>query len=328
MNKYMVVKVLNDQSICIPSTEVYANVELRSNSADFPEEIEALKLSAKNFNLDFDRYINNARISTIVEGTDINDAVIIADTRFEEILDLKFRDAILSNITLSDIGFIKNLETFELQDIKNNIPSSSMTFFIKEDEIQKYSVINFILLQNSDLSKRYIRSLHWLRRSRYENDLQLRILFNWFAVEALLKENEDDNVSGSILWFLGFPNNKSRQLISDRLLRELQAIPNYNILKKKLLDIIDEIRIFRNDSVHGGFRKMDFSNKHLAIYDQVMTLGISRCISAVEVAIINTISTVTEFKEYAPYIFEYNSNLVNDVRGNIVFTLSKLIQDP
>ena len=129
MNKYMVVKVLNDQSICIPSTEVYANVELRSNSADFPEEIEALKLSAKNFNLDFDRYINNARISTIVEGTDINDAVIIADTRFEEILDLKFRDAILSNITLSDIGFIKNLETFELQDIKNNIPSSSMTFF-------------------------------------------------------------------------------------------------------------------------------------------------------------------------------------------------------
>ncbi len=174
------------------------------------------------------------------------------------------------------------------------------------------------------MSERYLRSLHWFRNSKHENNQQLKILFSWFAVEALLKESELDNIGGTIRWFLGFPNGKSSLLVSASVLNELNQNPRYSIWKRQITDIIERIRIFRNDSAHHGFRTIDFTPKELDLYNHVMVLGLTRCQGAVQRALISGISTVSEFKEYMPYIFEDNCNLVNDVHGNILSILDSI----
>ncbi len=47
---------------------------------------------------------------------------------------------------------------------------------------------------------------------------------------------------------------------------------------------------------------------------------------AVQLALHNQVSTVAEFKDYMPYLFELNENLVNDVHGNIIFSLDRIIE--
>ena len=43
MKPYLIVKVLEMASVCLPTTTVYSNVELRSSSADSREELAALE---------------------------------------------------------------------------------------------------------------------------------------------------------------------------------------------------------------------------------------------------------------------------------------------
>ncbi|WP_305814119.1 hypothetical protein [Photobacterium leiognathi] len=78
--------MLESQSISLPSTLVYSNVELRSANSDFEEESRFLGNCAKRLHLDFSKYSHCARIATIVDGPSILKAVEIADERFAEIL--------------------------------------------------------------------------------------------------------------------------------------------------------------------------------------------------------------------------------------------------
>ena len=324
MKMYMVVKILESQSVSLPSTLIYSDVELRARSADLPGELEVFNLCAKSSNMDFSQYNHCARISTLVAEDNIDKAVALADDRFDEILDLKSIEAPTSNFSLSSIGLVKDLQTGQLHEINNNRHKPSMSFFVHQGDIQKSDVTHFVLSQNTELSRRYLRSLHWFRNSKHENNQQLKILFNWFAVEALLKESETDNIGGVIRWFLGFPNGKSSRAVSSALLKQLELNTSYSFWKKQLPDIIDRIRTFRNYSTHQGFRTMDFSNKELNLYNQVMMFGVSRCQAAVQLALLNQIATVAEFKEYLPTIFEQNNNLINDVHGNIIFSLDRI----
>ncbi|NOH98873.1 hypothetical protein [Vibrio sp. 99-70-13A1] len=324
MPAFLVVKVLESQSICLPSTLVYSNVELRSASADFEEESRFLENCAKSLHLDFSKYSHCARIATIVDELSIPKAVEIADDRFAEILDLKSIEAPISNFSLSKIGFVKDLLKGSLHEIKDNTHRPSMAFFTHQGDVQQVDMTHYVLAQNTELSNRYLRSLHWLRNSKHENNYQLKILFNWFAVEALLKESEMDNIGATIRWFLGFPNGKSSKLVSSSVITALEANPRYGIWKKKIKGIIEKIRIFRNDSTHHGFRTIDFTKKELELFNQVMLFGATRCQGAVQLALHNQVSTVPEFKDYMPYLFELNENLVNDVHGNIIFSLDRI----
>lgn len=324
MTPFLVIKVLESQSICLPSTLVYSDVELRSSSSDTPEELTLLKECAYSQYLDFAKYSLCARIATIINESSIDKAIEVADDRFAEILDLKSIEVPLSNYSLSKIGIVKNLVAGQLYAIKDKNHKPSMSFFVAQGDIQQAEMTHYILSQKSELSERYLRSLHWFRNSKHENNQQLKILFSWFAVEALLKESESDNIGGTIRWFLGFPNGNSSQLVSASVLNELNQNPRYLIWKKQITNIIERIRIFRNDSAHNGFRTIDFTPKDLELYSHVMVLGLTRCQGAVQRALISGISTVSEFKEYMPYIFEDNGNLVNDIKGNILSILDSI----
>ncbi|EGQ9697689.1 HEPN domain-containing protein [Vibrio parahaemolyticus] len=324
MKSYLIVKVLEMASVCLPTTTVYSNVELRSSSADSPEEVNSLEACAKKLNLDFDKYRHCARIATIVDSNALETAVSCAESRFEEILDLKSIEVPISNYALSSIGFVKDLSTGKLHELKQLKHQPTMSFMTHQGNTQRVDVTHCILAQNSELSKRYLRSLHWFRNSKHENNPQLKILFNWFAVEALLKESEKDNVAVYIRWFLGFPNGVAGTLVDDRILRELESHENYLFWKKELVNVLEKIRIFRNDSTHHGFRSIDFTPAQLELYSQVMVYGVTRCQGAVQTAILNGVKSVQEFKDYMPTIFEYNQYLINDVHGNILHSLHRL----
>lgn len=324
MTPFLVVRVLESQSICLPTTLVYSDVELRASKSDTAEELKVLEMCAKNQYLDFSKYSHCARVATIVSESCIDKAIEVADDRFAEILDLKSIEAPISNFTLSKIGLVKNLVKGSLHEIENKEHKPSMSFFVHQGDVQQVDMTHYVLSQNTDLSNRYLRSLHWSRNSKHENNQQLKILFNWFAVEALLKESESDNIGATIRWFLGFPNGKSSKMVSNSVVKALEENPRYAVWKKQIKDIIEKIRIFRNDSAHHGFRTIDFTHKEINLYNQVMLFGVSRCQGAVQLALSNHISSVQEFKEYMPYIFEQNENLVNDVHGNILFSLDQM----
>lgn len=324
MKPYLIVKVLEMASVCLPTTTVYSNVELRSSSADSPEELVALEACAKKLNLDFTKYSHCARIATIVDSNALETAVSSAESRFEEILDLKSIEVPISNYALSSIGFVKDLSSGTLHELRQSIHQPTMTFMTHQGNTQRIDITHYILAQNSELSVRYLRSLHWFRNSKHENNPQLKILFNWFAVEALLKESEKDNVAVYIRWFLGFPNGKAGTHINHNILSKLESHENYLYWKKELVNMLEKIRKFRNNSTHHGFRSIDFTPEQLELYSQVMVYGVTRCQGAVQNAILSGIKSVQEFKDYIPIIFESNQNLINDVHGNILSILHNL----
>lgn len=324
MAKFLVLKILDSKSISLPSTQVYGNVELRSHKSDSECEIDALKKSASDNGADFDKFSFCARIATIVDAGSIHDAVELSEDTFSEILDLKSVEFAVSNFKTSDIGFVKDLESGEVHPIMKGGYEPSMSFMVQQGDIQRVDVVNYILSLKNELTERYQRSLHWVRNSKHEKNIQLKTLFYWFAIEALLKESETDNIGGIVRWFLGFPNGKNRNDVSTSLLASLGSHPNYGYWNKKIIGVVDQIRLFRNDSVHSGFRSVDFTKKELELYSQVMVYSASRCQAAVQTALVNGISTVSEFKEYIPVIFEENNNIINDVHGNILFSLDRI----
>jgi len=324
MYKFLVLKILDSSSISLPSTQIYGRVEFRSSKSDSQFETEILKQSAFNNRSNFDAYSICARIATIVEANNIDEAVNIADNIFSEILDLKSVEFAISSFKISDIGFIKNLDSGIIEPIILNEFRPSISFVVWQGNIQRKDFTNQILSLNNELSKRYQRSLHWSRNSKHESSIQLQTLFYWFAVEALVKESENDNIGGVIRWFLGFPNGKNRHDVSTQVLNNLNKHPRYDYWNKEIIDLVEKIRTFRNDSIHSGFRSTDFSKKELKLYNQIMVFSASRCQAAVATALISGINTVSEFKEYIPTIFEANENIINDVHGNIIYSLNEI----
>lgn len=324
MCSFLVVKILDTQSISLPSTLIYGSVELRSYKADSDHEIDILKESASNNQVDFNKLSFCARVATIITCDSILEAIDLSDNIFSEVLDLKSVEFAVSNFKTSSVGFVKNLESGSIQPINRIKLVPSMSFVVHQGDTQIFDVVNYILSLNNDLSNRYLRSLHWSRNSKHESNSQLKILFNWFAIEALLKESEYDNINGVVRWFLGFPNGKQRNDISTSLLENLSDHPRYEYWNKALITTVDRIRVFRNNSVHSGFRSVDFTKYDLELYSLVIAFSASRCQTAVQDALINGISSVSEFKEYIGPIFESNMNLINDVHGNILFSLEQI----
>lgn len=323
MAELFVLKILDSRSISLPSTHVYGDVELRSHTSDSESELEALRKSAKENRADFENYSFCARIATIVDASSIREAIDISENKFSEVLDLKSVEFAISNIKTSKIGFIKDLISGEIHPITSNEYEPSISFMVQNSDTQQFDFVHYVLSLKNELSERYQRSLHWSRNSKHEKNTQLKTLFYWFAIEALVKESESDNISGTIRWFLGFPNGKHRACVSRPLLADLTNHPRYTYWDKKITETLEKIRIFRNDSIHSGFRSIDFTKKELELYSTIMIYGASRCQTAVKTALLNRIKTVSEFKEYIPTIFEENKNLVNDVHGNILFTLDR-----
>lgn len=322
MTSFLVVRILDDRSITLPSTMNYGSVELRSYSADTKLETDALETSASESGLDFNKHKICARIATIVDCETDSEAVHIADNKFLEVLDFKSTEFAVSAIKTSRIGLVKDLASGEIIPIKRSGFQQSLSFVVRNGAIQCFDIPNFLLSLTNELSDRYRRSLHWARNSKNETNPQLKIIFLWFALEALLKADENDNsVESFIRLFLGFPNGQQLGLVSPGVKTNLENHARYKYWQKRLIEIVKEIRDFRNDSVHSGFRSVDFTKEKLELFNSVMTYAISRCQAGVMQGLLSNIESLSDFKEYAVPLFENNENLINDVHNNIIYSL-------
>ncbi|MFK3942930.1 hypothetical protein ACI2KC_14805 [Pseudomonas monteilii] len=324
MASYLVVKILDDKSFVLPSTLSLGNVELRSSSADDKCDEVAFESSAIEHGLGYEIYKVCARIATIVDCENSVEAIYAADARFLEVLDFKSAEYAISTIRTSQIGLVKDLSSGEVSPIKRSGFHPSLSFVMYSGAIQCFDATNYLLSLESELCDRYKRSLHWARNSKNETNPQLKIVFLWFALEALLKENETDNcVESYIRLFLGFPNGKQSWIISSSVKERLEEHPRYFYWQKKLIDIVQEIRNFRNDSVHSGFRSVDFTKQKLHMFDMIMVYAVSRCQSGVRQGLLSGLKTLVDFKEYAVLLFENGGDIFNDVHNNIIFSLDR-----
>lgn len=320
MKDYLVVRLLNAQGAYFPHALYYGGVELRPPVSDTTKELDFLASSAKKANVDFQHFKICPRIATTVKSNSREQAIVSADGEFAIVLDLLSADVPLSSFTLSDVGFTKDLENGTLSEIINDKYKFSTSFFMHHGRLQKYDENNHILNNDNELSERYLRALHWRRNSKNETNTQLSILFDYFAAEALFKEREGDNIGGFIRWFMGFPNGKESQYVSSIIMSKINCNERYLYWNRRLKDIFEDMRVFRNNSVHHGFRLSEFDNADMDLFQHIMIYGVSRSLAAVRIAIINGISSASEFKDYLVEIFEQQVN-PNDIHGNIIFAL-------
>lgn len=323
MANFLVVKILENSGPCLPSTFVYRDIEIRPPKIDTDKERALIENSIKENNQDLDIALN-ARICCIVHANNINDAVSIADDKFTELLDLKSREYTMSNLALSNCGFVKNLETSKIELLTRKKSYDLGNVFIRQPSIvQTCNQTQYVLLHDNELTERYKKSLHWSRHSKHEKNLHLKVIFDWFAVEALLKEGQNDNVAPYIRWFLGFPNGKSCQYLDGGIKDKLESHDKYAITEKRLSNALEKIRILRNDSIHHGARKIDYTPQQLCFYSQVMLMGTARCQDAVLRAISLKLNTLQEFKDYISCIFEQKEHLISDIHGTVIHLLAE-----
>jgi len=320
MADFYVVKIADGKGVVLPDTVIYGKVEVRRANSDGKEEKAVVADSVAESQLKVDEEFAS-RICTIVQAEAADEAIQIADERFVPIMDLLSTEFPLGQFSVTQCGYIKNLQTGELVAIKSNSYGPSMAFVRSRGFIKKIQFNQWILTQKTELAERYVRSIHWTRSAKWEKNIQIGVLYRWFSVEALFKQNVDDDITGLLMHFLGFPGGSYSRDISRNLLSRLAANSAYEKWKRRIKVDLDKMRTFRNDSVHAGFRNVDYSRSELSLYDRIMTLGVSRCQAAVREGLLARLETVAEFKEYAGLIFETCGNAEKDIIDTVIFSL-------
>lgn len=324
MVSFYVYKLLKNPGIVVTTTIVYGDVEIRPAKSRNSGELEILKKSIASTMPEAGAEIGlevACGIAVIVRAETLDDADTLADEQFIEVLDLLSVEYPMSHLELANCGYVKNLDTGEYQEITKKPFDPSMTFVSAFGSMQQINSTQLLAYRIGDLTERYKRSIHWSRNASWEKNMQLSLLYCWFAVEALFKENETDDVTSPLMLFLGFPGSSYSKYISRNLLGQLSDHASYSKWKKQIKVVIDKIRDFRNASVHSGFRSIDCDPDALRLYSRLMKVGLARCQGAVHIGIFNGLQTVPEFKEYAGLIFESRQNVVEDIIGNVVYIL-------
>lgn len=321
MTLFLVTKLLYD-SVYRARSYCLGNVDIRPPSSDTKLERAAIlqSLSANDETAKIDLAM---RISTVVEAESSADAIRLADDKFATPVDLYRSDnAGLAKIILLRSGCVSDLHSLTVDPIEEKKPFRSFPAFIREpDGMPAMDRMQWILGAGTELSTRYLRSIHWSGNAMIETNLQVRILFRWFAVEAMWKSGESDNVAPVILWALGFPNGKGAYVISEDLIRRLQKHKTYSAWHKRLEGTLEAIREFRNKSSHEGFRPLDISRQDLLLFDRVMKLGCPRVQGLAMRAIESDISSLTEAKEMLPALFEYRDLIIEGTHGTVIHIL-------
>lgn len=322
MPNYYICQILKTELV-VPTTTVYKNIELRSASKYSPTELSFIESSLKATGLSHDIKPNlMPSIATIININQINDIKPLAENCFIELIDLLQVEFPYYKFSLTPCGFIKNLDTGEYTALTEKEFDLGNFFLRRQHSIEQINATQRLLyINNMELFDRYKRSLHWSRNAKLENSIQLRILFRWFAIEAIFKANESDDITSLLLLFLGFPESTYSKHISRSFINRLSMHKAYKIWKRKIRDHIEEIRKYRNNSVHSGFRAIDHPISKLKLYDKIMHLAIIRCQAGVRTGLSNRINTIAEFKEYAGLIFENQPNVENDIINTVIFSL-------
>ena len=171
MNKFLITKVFSDSGFIRPDTLVYDEVELRPAKFDLSEERDAITKSVKNFSASVNVDVNT-RITTIVTASSEDDALLLADNNFIEIIDVLSVNFPISLVELSECGFVKNLSDGEIKPLNKKQSYLSNSFLVRKTKFPSFDNEQWLIQQTTELSIRYRRSLHWSRKSKIETNIQ------------------------------------------------------------------------------------------------------------------------------------------------------------
>ncbi|MDD4402921.1 MAG: hypothetical protein PHI24_14015 [Desulfitobacteriaceae bacterium] len=324
MDKFLVTRLIGDKSIVLPESKGYGDVEIRPGSFDFPSETPLLKRSCEAFEEKASLELAQ-RITVITEAESPFEADENAEVKFEQVLDCVDRGTFgLAQTPLLSAGFIKNLVTgWE----SPRLPAPSFgpfpIFARFNRDIQTVDEHQALFaFSESELRLAIFRSNHWLRRARLETILQLRCLFRWFALETLAKV-EEENITGKLMQAIGFPYGRIGQFVSREALDTIKNHINYEYGKRYFESIFDEIRDYRNNIVHSGFRQWDVSRKRLFEYEHVLTITVPRLQGYAITGLYQGMQSTNELWEYFPVIFSEKEDFTTDLHGNILFQIGQ-----
>lgn len=286
---------------------------LRNSTIDTPQERAALKKSCQENNdpVDLEK---SMRLSIIVTADSIEDAFSFARQSFSETLDIwsAFGSFIGQSVRLTNCAFSIDMSTNEIHPyIIFRIPMNCVV--CHAGLFQPVTFPQMISVYDDDFTKRIRRFCHWLRKAYTEEDRQLKILFWWFSLEAILKECESDNIAPNIAMLIGFCATKKAP--NDwALLRENK---NYGEFHRFFVETIDKIRKFRNDSVHSGFVPWDISDDDIKLYLFVLNSASARVRIALKSYYINSnrLKNVRDFKSFLEKIFQFRIIFIIGLMG-------------
>lgn len=306
-NQYLVVRLLTKGSFYSADTYSLGKVELRRAKMDTPEETAAIEGSRTEFGETDEQHVLSMRISTVLSADTAESAQVDAEEVFEEALDiLQMLDTAVYNFRIYQAGYCRNLISGQIEyrrKLKQE-PLQQTSLRMPTSEYGSVDFSQMVATKKTPLIKQFLRHAHWMRKTKNETNIQMRILFRWFSIEAIWKESESVDVVPMILWCLGFPTRDGLNEISLMLRMQLFAIPDYGTSKADYQEQYDKIRDFRNNSVHNGFRWQDISKSNLHDFDHLTFVACAHVRRFVTEGIRNSFATIDELKANMPKLFD------------------------
>ncbi len=256
MNDYLCVRLLDDKGHHFPKTYSLGKVDIRPGKNDSSQEIDAISDSMKDCSSTSDINLS-PRIVTIVKSENIKKAYKESSLIFEEHIDCFINQPSgFVDVKITNIGYIIDLSSYTIIPITSDIykkrefPGS--VFHIMDDEFDSIDSIKLLLNYRGNSNVEIlIRSSYWRRKARNEINEQFKLLFFWFAIEALCKENENDDIVPKIMLCLGLITNKYGIILNQTFLKKLMNYPDYKIMKNKISkDLWEPLKI---SFTHPGF---------------------------------------------------------------------------
>jgi len=324
MKEYLVVRLIEDESFILPAAKGYGDVEIRPADFDFPRETAKLLESKRTFE-EKGKLELSQRIVTIVIAKDEIEADEIAEVKFEEVLDAMDANMHgMSRMPIKSTGFIKELPHGKIgARLPGYVEQNHTSYFRNNYLIEQLDYTQALLnCDDNELKLAIQRSYHWQKKSREESNLQLKCLFKWFAAETLAKIN-DENICPKLMRVFGFPIGNIGQFVTLDFINQLKSHENYEVVRRRAEGLLDEMREYRNEIVHSGFREWDISRSVLMQIEEYLSWIIPRLQKNAVNALLQNISSVTEFWEYFPLLFGEDDSALNDFHGNVLYHFSR-----
>lgn len=313
MLNFLVTRLFSDKAFFRSETLVIGSVEFRIQRNESKIERKALIVSLEKHRESPQLIQISPRISTIIQSTSEQMAIENANIIFEEVTDALDQDEnFMSKYFVYKSGYIRNLRNGQVNPIfpTNNKIIESPIFYIRNFYFEENNNIQKIFLsdKNTELFQRYLRSCHWHRKAKLEFSSQIRIMYRWFSMEAGWKSKEYEDISNFILSSIGYPSiniNYNYHLMFKN--NEEEVI--YKAQKNRFKDVVEQLRIARNNFVHSGFREWDLPDNQIKIFDGLSMIACSRLLSILQNAVAKEFSNLDEVKEVFPILLEESINL-------------------
>jgi len=323
---YLVVRLLHDRGVYQPHTDVLGDVEVRSPRGDLLDETRAIALSRSAHGIPSPEADTAMRAATIVTSGSPVEADAVALERFELTADLRsLRAAGLSRHDVTAVGFRRDLSSGQIAPaLPRKEWAPGPAFALVRKVWEGPDVAQWLASQPpSDLRTRLLRGLRWKRLADLEPNRQLKVLFRWFVVEATLRLKPEEDLVPWVLTFLGFPSGGVAAALDTTLRDELHAIPNYRSWREQVRNELAQVRDYRNDTVHSGFRPHDVSEQDLRRWVRLMSMVAPRVLHGVEEALLMGMVDPATMRSDAHRLLNAHGNLVNDLRGNLLHILGQ-----